>query len=159
MLADCIEVKGFVSARDLSLGIKVPEHVPGDIAKIFDEGVVCESVNCFNAAGTMFRPCLDKATEKMLPSDGVDGLNAKIRRSLGLRLAWLINTKRIDPALDHLSHCIKEDGNDGAHQGALTKIDVEDLRDFTTVFLERVYSMPERIRLAAVRRGERRAAS
>jgi hypothetical protein len=105
----------------------------------------------------MFRLCIDLATRAMLPNGEVPGLNAKTRRNLGLRLPWLFDTGRLPDALKELSSCIKEDGNDGAHEGNLTENDAWDLLDFTSILLERIYSEPERLRKATARRGARRA--
>jgi hypothetical protein len=52
--------------------------------------------------------------------------------------------------------CIKEDGNDGAHEGTLKKEDAEDILDFTVALLSRLYTEPERLRLAKLRRDKRR---
>jgi hypothetical protein len=92
----------------------------------------------------------------MLPEEDVVGLNAKVRRDLGLRLPWLFAKGILPETLRELSICIKEDGNDGAHAGTLKQIDVEDLLDFTTALLERIYTEPERLRLAQERRDSRR---
>jgi len=93
----------------------------------------------------------------MLPPEGAsDAPNAKQRRDLGLRLPWLIEHGLLPKELHDLSHCIKEDGNDGAHTGTLKKEDAEDMLDFTTALLERVYTEPERLRLAKERREQRR---
>jgi hypothetical protein len=46
----------------------------------------------------------------------------------------------------------KPAGNDGAHQGTLTKEEAYDLLDFTTALLERVFTEPEKIKLAEERR-------
>jgi hypothetical protein len=50
-----------------------------------------------NAAGTMFRLCVDLATRSKLPTKLIDqpdapGLNADIRSKLALRLKWLFDT-------------------------------------------------------------------
>jgi hypothetical protein len=58
-----------------------------------------------------------------------------------------------------LSDCIREDGNDAAHRGALGKPDAEDIQDFTVALLERMYTEPERLKLAEKRRQERRKPS
>jgi hypothetical protein len=92
-----------------------------------------------------------------LPESDSNGLNAKIRRSLGLRLKWLFEQSLLPNALEDLSSCIKEDGNDGAHEGTLGKEDAEDILDFTFALLERMYTEPERLRLAKERREARRA--
>jgi hypothetical protein len=59
--------------------------------------------------------------------------------------------------LRELSKAIREDGNDGAHQGTLTKGDAEDLLDFTVALLKRVYTEPKQLELAEERRKQRRA--
>ncbi|KQS48531.1 hypothetical protein ASG20_14190 [Sphingomonas sp. Leaf198] len=61
------------------------------------------------------------------------------------------------PELADLADCVREDGNDGAHDGTLGKADAEDLVDFTQQLLERVYSEPARLRIAKARREARRA--
>lgn len=154
-LNDWLRIEGFVNIKDLAMR-PLPEHIPDDIKAVFSEGVACLATNCNNASGTMFRLCIDLATKAMLPVDGVNGLNSKIRRNLGLRLPWLFENKILPENLHILADCVKEDGNDGAHQGTLTAEDSEDLYDFTFSLLTRLYSEPEEIRLAQVRRASRR---
>jgi len=150
-----MKVESYVSLKD-EAGAKPPEHVPPEIKAVFEEGATCLGANCPNAAATMFRLCLDLATRPKLPEGEAKGLNSKVRRDLGLRLPWLFENGLLPAELENLSHCVREDGNDGAHVGSLTKADAEDLLDFTTRLLERLYTEPERIRLAAERRDERR---
>jgi hypothetical protein len=92
----------------------------------------------------------------MLPVEDEKGLNSKIRRDLGLRFPWLFDNGILPKSLKDLSSCIKDDGNDGAHQGTLKKEDAEDLLDFTYALLERIYAEPKRIELAKERRTARR---
>jgi len=92
----------------------------------------------------------------MLPAEDVPGLNGKTRRDLGLRLPWLFDNGKLPGDLRELSTCVHQDGNDGAHQGTLTKEDAEDLLDFTLGLLERIFTEPERLRLAQERRDKRR---
>ena len=91
-----------------------------------------------------------------MPADDAQGPNARTRRDLGLRLPWLFQNGFLPAALKELSACIREDGNDAAHSGTLRKTDAEDLLDFTTALLERIYTEPERLRLAQQRRDSRR---
>lgn len=149
------DVKGFVSLKDTAAK-QPPDHLPEQMDLIFREGATCLSVGCYNAAGTMFRLCVDLASISMLPEGEGCGPNAKIKRNLGLRLPWLFDNGLLPEALRELSVCIKDDGNDGAHQGTLSEEDVEDLLDFTYVLLERIYTEPERLRLAKARREKRR---
>jgi Domain of unknown function (DUF4145) len=71
-------------------------------------------------------------------------------------LQWLFEKNLIDPALRELAKCIREDANDGAHVGNLSKEDAEDILDFTFTLLERLVTEPERLKQAEKRRIERR---
>jgi hypothetical protein len=81
----------------------------------------------------------------------------KIRRDLGLRLPWLFENGKLPEDLRDLVAAIREDGNDGAHQGTLTKVEAEDLLDFTTALLERMFTEPMRLQIAKERREKRRS--
>jgi len=151
---DNFNYESFVSLKDMT-ALEPPEYLPKNIDNIFREGAVCMSVKCFNAAGTMFRLCIDLATLSMLPEDNGVGLNHKTRRDLGLRLPWLFDNGKLPEGLRELSLCIKDDGNDGAHAGTLTYEEAEDLLDFTYAMLERIYTEPERLRIAKERREAR----
>ena len=151
-----VDIEGFIGLKDMA-STAPPEHVPEEIEDVFREAATCMAVECHNAAGTMFRLCIDLATMGMLPEEQTDGLNRNTRRNLGLRLPWLFENGHLHEALRELSHCIKEDGNDGAHAGTLSEDDAADLLDFTCVLLERLYTEPEKLRLAQERRDQRRS--
>tara|TARA_A100001391_G_scaffold196839_1_gene176066 strand:- start:5473 stop:6279 length:807 start_codon:yes stop_codon:yes gene_type:complete len=148
-------VKGHVSLKD-EISEQPPEHLPEEIHSVFVEGAACMAIGCHNAGATMFRLCIDLATVSMLPEENENGLNNRIRRSLGLRLQWLFENNILPAALQELSTCIKEDGNDGAHTGNLSEEDAADILDFTYVLLERLYTEPKRLELAKLRRQARR---
>lgn len=151
-----IGIESYISISDMN-SAPAPEHLPANINDAFTEGAKCFAIGCYNAAASMFRLCLDIATNELLPAEDINKLNAKIRRSLGLRLIWLLDNNLLPEAMRELSTCIKEDGNDGAHEGTLQKNDAEDILDFTSALLERLYTEPERLRLAKERREQRRA--
>jgi hypothetical protein len=157
-LNEIMEMRGYINLKDINKN-KPPEHIPALIEEILIEGITCMTVGCNNAAGTMFRLCVDLCTAEMLPKEDITGLNSKIRRDLGLRLPWLFNNKRLPESLMELSSCIKEDGNDGAHRGILKKEDTEDMFDFTFALLERIYTEPKKLELAKERRENRRSKS
>ncbi|MEX0663113.1 MAG: DUF4145 domain-containing protein [Balneolaceae bacterium] len=150
-----VENHGFVSLKDV-INVEPPDHVPEQIEMVFREGATCLSVNCWNAAGTMFRLCIDLVTKGLMPEEDTEGLNARIRKSLGLRLQWLFENGKLPEGIKELSTCVQQDGNDGAHDGSLEKEDAENLLDFTMILLERIYTEPERVRLASERREQRR---
>lgn len=153
-----VRVERFVSLKD-AITTKPPEHIPTNVEAVFREGATCLAVGCNNAAGTMFRLCIDIVTREMLPPADAPGPSAAIRRNLGLRLPWLFDRGDLPESLRELSACVREDGNDGAHAGTLTVEDAQDLLDFTYVLLERIYTEPARLRLATERRDKRRGAN
>lgn len=134
-----------------------PAHLPPEIERSFTEGVKCLSIGCFNAAGAMFRLCLDLATKTKLPDSDTDGLTSHVRDRLALRLKWLFDNNHLPASLCALSKTIKDYGNDAAHDGTLTKEDAEDIYDFTKALLENLYTQPQRIKDAEIRRKKRRA--
>jgi hypothetical protein len=150
-----VHIERYISTSDRA-SERPPSHLPEHIRLAFEEGSMCLSVKCFNAAGTMFRLCVDHATTALLPELNENRPNSTIRRSLGLRLQWLFENSLLPQALKDLSHAVKEDGNDGAHAGILNAQDAEDLLDFTVALLERLYTEPKRLELAIERRAARR---
>lgn len=146
-------VRSYISLKD-ETSLPPPEHLPQGIEDAYKEGAACLAIGCYNAAAAMFRLCLDFATKGLLPLEGEP--TAKIRRSLGLRLEWLLDNGKLDANLRDLSTCIKDDGNDGAHDGTLSQIDAKDIEDFTYILLERLFTEPQRVELARRRRAERR---
>jgi hypothetical protein len=153
-----MSIEGFISLKDKA-NIQPPDHLPENIKAAFVEGATCKAAECYNAAGTMFRLCVDLATRSKLPPESAPEPNANVRRSLGLRLPWLFDNGLLPGDLRELSLCIKDDGNDGAHVGSLGKDDAEDLLDFTIELLERIYTEPKRLQLAKERRETRRKPS
>ncbi len=157
-LNDYFKVERYVCIADIAT-VDPPEHLPDNIKTAFNEGASCMAISCFNAAGTMFRLCLDFATKEMLP----DPANASVpqptnqqRHQLGRRIGWLLDNGKLPAVLEALAECVREDGNDGAHAGTLSQADAQDLLEFTIALLERLYTEPKKIQLAEERRALRR---
>ena len=134
-----------------------PEFIPPNIEKIFNEGAICFTKECWNAAGTMFRQCVDLATKEMLPEQGEKGLTKDNQGNLGPRIQWLFKNKKLNERLKDLANCIKDDGNDGAHDGTLEKNDADELLDFTVMLLEDIYTTPARIKRREEEKEKRKA--
>lgn len=84
-----VRIEHYISLKDRAT-VPAPEHTPKNLQPVFREGATCLAVGCFNAAGTMFRLCVDLATRPLLPEGEVPGLSAKTRRDLGLQVALVI---------------------------------------------------------------------
>lgn len=157
-LNKAFDVDRFMSVRD-EWREPPPAHLPENIELAFTEGAACLSTGCVNAAAAMFRLSIDLATKPLLP-DPADAVrlqpNARQRRDLGLRLPWLFDNGLLPEGLRPLAACVREDGNDGAHAGTLSKEDADDLLDFTKAILERLITEPKKLEIAEARRAERR---
>lgn len=134
-----------------------PEYLPEEIQTIFIEATKCFSIGCYNASGAMFRLCLDITTKHLVEIHLHLNPSSNDNRSIHSRLTWIFNNNVLPRGLEDLSRCIKDDGNDAAHDGSLGKVEAEDLLDFTYELLENVYTQPERIKIAKSRREQRRA--
>lgn len=161
-LNDGFRVSGIISLKDRVQNTP-PEHVPDEIAQIYREGSACASIECFNAAATMYRLCLDLVTKPMLPDEDADGLVPQPSRhqrwNLKPRIEWLLEHGKLPRDLSDLLDNLREDGNDGAHAGTLGQADVDDVADFTNLLLQRIYTDPVRLRIATERREARRASA
>lgn len=133
-----------------------PAHLPSPVEAALKEAFACVTVQCWTAAGAMFRKGIDLATAPLLPSEDIDGLNGHIRRTLGARIPWLIKTGRVAKDLEGLAQCLREDGNDAAHLHFLAEHDALDLQDFAVALFERMFTEPGKLQAAEKRRSERR---
>lgn len=139
-----------------SLGkIDSPEHLPQEIKIIFEEAATCLATKCFNASAAMFRLCLDMTTKDILNKNKHLNPTQDNNKTIHKRLNWIFENHLLSANLEDLSRCIKDDGNDGAHDGTIGQIEADDLFDFTSVLLEQVYTQPEKVRIARERRQER----
>ncbi|WP_211090829.1 DUF4145 domain-containing protein [Sphingomonas sp. S2M10] len=155
--ADQLYIRSVVTIFDASPPLP-PPNVPREIEVIFNEGALAFVYGCFNAAGAMFRLVLDLTSKTLLPdvNSNEDQPNAKQRNNLFDRLGWLFDSGKLPKDLRAIADCVRQDGNDAAHDGSLAKIDAEDLLDFTAAMLSRVFTEPARIAAAEARRKARR---
>jgi hypothetical protein len=148
-LNSCIYAISYISLRDEN-SILCPDHAPQNLTEVFNEGASCYSIGCYNASVAMFRLCLDLDTKPLAQQHSITGM-------LGHRLVKLFKQNLLPIELEELSHCIKENGNDGAHDGTITKDEALDVMEFTISYLETRHTMPERIRLRREAREARKS--
>lgn len=157
-LNNYFNIKIYISWRDSAVHPS-PNFLSSELERAFCEGATCFSVGCYNASAAMFRLCIDLVTRPLLPDPSdtsVPQPNSKQRRDLGLRMQWLFDNNILSLSLKELAKCIREDGNDGAHAGNLSKEDAEDVLDFTHALLERLVTEPKKLEEAEARRKARR---
>ncbi|WP_413716441.1 DUF4145 domain-containing protein [Sphingobium sp. B11D3D] len=135
-----------------------PDELPDSVRAAFEEGARCLAVRCPNAASAMFRLCLDLATKELLPKETEgEGPSKQERRNLAPRLRWLFHHGRLPAELEGLSQAVKDNGDDGVHEGALTEEDAQDIHEFAFMLLERIYTLPARLEASKLRRLERKS--
>ncbi|MDO9369589.1 MAG: DUF4145 domain-containing protein [Sphingopyxis sp.] len=123
----------------------------------FDEAAACISIGAFNAACSMFRLTVDLATKGLIPDENDEtGPTVAQRRTIFGRTQWLIHQGIISKDLEDLASCIREDGNDGVHDGTLGVDEAQDNLDFSDALLRRLFTEPARITIAKDRRDLRR---
>jgi len=164
----CVSVREYVCIKHFAAH-SPPEHLPKNIKSAFEEGAACFAVGCFNAACTMFRLCLDLVVRDefaKLSSDEKAKKQTDVKEkildmgNLASKLNWLFENKKIPANFRELADCIRNYGNDGAHEGNLRKedkADVGNLLDFTHQILEDVYTRRENAAILAERRKKRRS--
>lgn len=143
---------------------KCPEYVPPEIENSFNEAARCLAVSCNDAAGTMFRKTLDRATRALISvePESVDKADPeyiawKVFKDLRLRLNWLFDRGLLPGTLSALASCVHQDGNDAAHADETIGPEAAvDLQDFTASILETLYTGPGRIAANVARRQKRR---
>lgn len=159
VINDIVLIMGPITIREVQ-ATPAPDYVPAVIADVFVEASSSYEAKCFNAAAAMFRLALDLATKGLLPSETAEGgPDRRQRKELAARLDWLFENRVLGPDLRELAACVREHGNDGVHDGTTTAVDAEDLLDFTSTMLERIYTEPQRVAEARARREQRRAAA
>lgn len=152
---DDVSVIKFLTLADVNAE-QAPQHLPKKIEAVFVEGSKCIATGCYNAAGAMFRLCLDLASKTLLPPDSSNEITSRQRKYLADRMDWLFEQKHWPESLRELATCIRHDGNDGAHDGDLGADEAHDLLEFTSLMLEKIYTEPEKIRISQKRRQERK---
>ena len=154
-LEGVFDIEGILRLSD-NLAIAPPEFMPRDIERTFREGIECLSINCWNAAGTMFRKCLDLTAKDKLEKKVLEQLEKDRKNTLYHKISELFNNKVLSSDLKKIATYIRLDGNDGAHGLMLTRYDAMILLDSTVLLLGRIYTEPERIRQIDERRAERK---
>lgn len=124
-------------ARDKA---EAPEHVSESVARCYVQAADNASRKNADAAGAMYRKCIDLATKELDPTLAgkklaarIDALHAKGALTAGLK-DW--------------AHAIRLDGNDASHEpDELTPDEVEQLGSFTDLFLRYSFTLPKQVEM------------
>jgi len=131
-----------------SSGLPTPSDTPEPAASFFGQGAIAMTHDLFDAAGAMFRKCLESVTR----SEALLGLIPEADRAafqeswLKARITKLKEIQAIPPALGDLVDVIKDEGDDAVHDNTLyDKDSAHALQQFTSVFLEQTFTIPAQI--------------
>ena len=160
-LGSVAQIVGYVNTSSMA-AVQPPDHLPGPVEAAFKEGAMCLSIACSNAAGSMLRLCLDLASKELLtkvPATAPVQPNNHQTNNLSARLDFLIDNGYLPHALHDLVHCIRDDGNVAAHQGAVTDDEAQEMMDLTLQVLNRVYTEPGNLAAVKARQLARKSAA
>lgn len=144
------QVSGFVNSWGISLGRQWPEADLGDapedtpltVANFFRQGTSSLDGGNFDAAGMMFRKCLESAT-KILD----ENLASK---KLVKRIDELAEAGKLTTDLACWAHEVRLGGNDAAHDDEpFTLEEAQDLRNFIESFLRYAFTLPTAVKRRA----------
>lgn len=125
--------------------IPVPEHVPDEIAKDYEEGMDNFKRRNWNSAGVMFRRALESATDELVPQ-GVDFKNKNLFERIGI----LAQHHKITQAMGDWAHIIREKARPAAHPKPekFDEASATQMQSFTELFLIYAFTMPARVEQA-----------
>ena len=115
--------------------LKAPEHLTDKVERLYLQGVSSLDRSEYDAAGTMFRKCLDSALKQVHPEG---------RGNLKERIDKLPEALGVTPAMKQWAHEIRDLGNDAAHEEELfTGEQAAELHAFTEMFLTYSFTLPK----------------
>lgn len=124
---------------------QIPENIPPDVERIYlqaERNFPIEGNE--EAAGTMYRKALDI---------GLKRIDSALSGTLAARIKKLSDCGKVTPEIATWSDCIRDIGNDAAHEDEpITRQELDDLRNFSDAVLRYLFSLPGMVRK---RRGER----
>jgi hypothetical protein len=129
------------------LPVDAPLHCPPEVARAFIEAALCRRSRdgMPTAACAMYRRTLELALQAFTP--GVNGL------TLMQRIERLARAHQLTPAMRDWAHEIRLDGNQVLHGTAEgTRALADQMHDFTSALLMYLYTLPEQVRAARLRR-------
>lgn len=119
----------------------IPQHLPGGVARAFEQADVSILQNSWDAAGAMDRRALELATADKAPEQR--------DQTLYKRIEFLANEGRITPSLKDWAHNLRVVGNNAVHdEDGLTEDDARQAHELTRFILTYLYTLPEQVRLA-----------
>jgi hypothetical protein len=112
---------------------EAPASTPENVKRFYLQGMDNVAQN-FDAAGTMFRKCLDTALKHLDPNG---------KGNLEKRIDHLPEVTGVTPAMKTWAHEIRRLGNDAAHEeDPFTQAEAKSLQAFTEVFLTYAFTLP-----------------
>jgi hypothetical protein len=119
--------------------LDAPEHVDPNVARTFARANGAIKRGESETAGMLLRKMLDTVLTDKFPHTG-SGM-------LGSKMGKLIPNQDIPEAMVNWAIEVKDFGNEAAHESHEPDIDqIKELRDFSELLLEYVYTLPERLR-------------
>ena len=113
--------------------VDTPLHTPETVARLYEQGFDSLRRGNWDAAGMMFRKCLESALRNLHPLGS---------GSLFNRINNLPPESGVTDAMKEWAHEIRGIGNESAHEGLESEEDAVAISNFTNTFLQYAYTMP-----------------
>lgn len=122
----------------------VPERLPENVSRYYEQGIHNEGSGNWDAAGAMFRKALDVATKILDPDNS--------SKSLFMRINEMEKSGRLTAEISNWAHEIRIEGNEAVHgDDPETPEDVAAIHEFCRGFLIYTFTLP---RLVASRKSK-----
>jgi Domain of unknown function (DUF4145) len=146
-----------IAAFPISKARPTPADTPEPAANFYRQAATAMAHELHDAAGSMFRKCLESVTRSnamldLIPSDDRAAFAAMWLKA---RITKLKQIHAIPPALGDLVDVIKEEGDGAVHDDVIyDKESAEALHRFTETFLEQTFTIPAQIAKIRKKRNE-----
>lgn len=116
----------------------LPEAMPPRVERYYNQGMNSFRARDFDAAGSMFRKCLESALRALNPEETKTRLYDRIEN--------LPTEKGVTPSMREWAHKIRTLGNDAVHEDEeFSEEDATQLQSFAELFLVYTFSLPAKI--------------
>lgn len=125
--------------------IEIPDNLPGEVARAFEQAEKARRVGIWDAAAAMYRKAMELGLKDLSP--GIDAWKIE-KRIDKMHAEGLITAEIRDWA-----HELRLDGNDSVHEVSTDKEVVEQMKSFCEALFMYLYTLPGQVQAARARRG------
>ena len=112
-----------------------PIHTPDRVADIFRQGKESENSGLWDAAGAMFRKCVEIGLKDRFPD--IDASLSPYKR-----IQKAADENRLTRELAEWAHSIRALGNEAVHEYTFTRVQANEISAFSEILLQYMFTLP-----------------